>query len=461
MLPLRSRNLKLLVLVGLLAACADPQAAQRRNAQALYDSALRTIAQAEIGYVPVTPGEKTSLDLQAYRQSKLQEAAVILQQVLDTGVPSVAAPASRLLADLNASGSRYLSRQAMSHWSELALSTGSLMRQIMVVELTQTRAQLITTDESTLLAQLSDYRSTSERRTAELDKAIAQHQQSIKTLQSQIATARAAADKARTESEELRAAAFVAQGADRYDRLDKADELLRQSQRDTSTADQAAVKLAVFEAELSVLTTQAQLAQSNTQGLTEQITGVEDRQRQMRDLQDQALTQKAQAAQELDALFQGLVKDYAQRVEQPFDQAADKLSAARDLLTSALNKSTGRDRAAAQLDLLANRLEAVHLLSERLQTLGAYGHTVSIVAQRAKAALPEQVQFLDSHAQQLAGKQDELLLAVRESIDAATATATELTAAGPDDPVAKAAAQTAARLQAYRQRIEDSRIPRS
>jgi len=292
--------------LGLLAACSDPSVSERRAAREQVQQAMALVTDAETGFVPQGQESTVSVqidgrtvkdqqaDLQAHRQEVLGQAADKLKPMLDKGSVSQQVAVRQLLADIYASNASYQSRHAMTQWAILANRGATLLSYIFSIDRTTARANSFQNDEAPLLAQLQQNQQETEHRINNLQDQVDQLQQQIGQLSQHIRDREAQVNEAVAHAQQLKDQAFVSHGPSRYTLYDEATQAQRRADRASSQAEQAQVKLDVFQSELAILEKQLHLALETGQIIDQEIANAQQRQRRAQNVRQSARTEKDQ-----------------------------------------------------------------------------------------------------------------------------------------------------------------------
>lgn len=393
-------------MVALLAGCVDENAHQQAKAREEFTKAVALVRDAQVGYVPkgqepAGADGKTSHDLQQFRQNKLAEASKALTALLNSGPDSQKAAVRRLLADIEASASRYQARAALTQWTDISRRSGHLIFLLSEVDRAASRAGSFNPDARTpLINSFKD-------RTTAAERKLADEQLSASGLQPKINELTAQRDKLKSDGEAqiaraqaLRDEAFVAEGDEQVKLHDQADTAERTGQKAIAASREAATKLELFENEMKIVAKQIELAKEALDQLSKQASVAEKAQAQTRGLRDAAVSDQAAA---VDALVKELAetsKDFAQ-IETGFTSAEDHAAKATDHLKQAL----GSEKGLAQFELLSRQINRIDILTQHQMALDTFRRTLDTIAGQTERLMPGRTVFAEA-ARSLQERQD-------------------------------------------------------
>lgn len=391
-LPAAAASLMLITVMPLAGGC-DRESAQFARMQRVLEQAMTTIDQAEAGFVPVDakaydagvtkqdieinpPKIEEIYEYGAYRQDRLGDAVGDLETVAENGSPGQRAIAKKMLAMIDASAARTLSRRAVDASARLnADASASLFELLEVIESTDAAANVLDQNDEGLVTELeARVQALTQRRDEVAD------QVEELTGQREAALAREAAQREKStqliaEAQSFASAAFESEGDGKYALLDRESEAKRKAAVASNQADEhqqqaeaLAVRLAPLQSRLASLNealdavteNRAAAAQRQEDGATSRRLLAEDRDK---------------AFEELLTRFERLSTAYADSVVAEFDRAQRRAQSAISRLEEAeqLTPPDARDA----------------LVVERLAALGdlANIHTRRAVAANAMASL--------------------------------------------------------------------------
>lgn len=456
--------------VSLLVGCADEQSAERRAVGERLAEVMKLITKAEQGYVP--EGSETEVrhqvegadivqktaDLGAFRQQVLSEAAEELESMRDTGSTAQQISTRRVLANIYASQARDRLRKAMSRWVALADRSASLMSDLGAVGRADWRVRLFDTDESLLLSELQKDRVDTERQIQAFKKEVDERRRRAADLAEQISKLNDESELTAQQAQRLHAQALVATDSPKqYDLYDQSANVDRRANVASAAAGQLGVTLDVIQSELAEWVTRDRLAQQAIKTLNQQIAAAQ--QRQASRLHEQAVAAKSKTVQEMAADFGQIADEYVRTVEADMDRTAEKMNDAIDQLATIIAASP-QDNSLLQMEQLGHMADMTHVLADHILVAGCHGHTLAEISQQASRLMPSQAKAFEDQAQRVYTKQRKLIETTKQIISDATAICDQLSHGRPEaeDFVADFAQQVAARLEAYRVRIDQHRL---
>lgn len=467
-LAVRTVIYTVLVSVTFCVGCVDEDAAGRRKVHGEFLDVMALIATADQGYVPigdeievrVKVGDQEVVeerrDVEAFRQKVLAQAAQKLQAIVKKGSETQKISARRVLADVYASQSRYVQRQAMATWASIAARSATLMSYLGSVDRADARVRLFDTDEQPLLGQLNKDRQATEVRIDELDQEIRQRQGHIETVAAQMRKLNDRSEQASQQAQNLHGKALVSPKlAKQYELYDQSAKINRRANRDSAAAQTHGVELDVIQSELALLVEQQRIEQQAIQILDNQIAA--GRKRQARLPYKQATAEKVEAIEELVFFLGKITSNYRRDVEGELERATNKMN---DAIDQVADSSLGvDDDQAIQIERLGHMTDMAHVLTEHIVLAGSHGRTLNAIVQQSERLMPSQSSDFFSEAQRVYLKQRNLIETAKRIIIDAAAGCDQLSRGMPEgDPLVRLAKQQAERLEGYRQRIDEQRL---
>lgn len=459
------------ILIGasLCVACADEEAARRREVRQQFLDIMALIATADQGYVPsggeievrVKVGDQevteTRRDVQAFRQKILAQAAQKLKDIVKIGSESQKLSARRVLADVYASQARYELRQAMENWAAIANRSATVMSYLGSVDRADSRVRLFDTDERALLTELRKDRQATKVHIEEIETKCKQLRGRIETLTSQIRRLDSQSEQASQEAQRLHGKALVTTDmAKQYDVYDRSAKIDRQANVTSAAAQKLDVELDAIGSELVLLVEQQRIEQEAIKILDQQIAAAQ--QRQARLPYKQAIAEKTEAIEQLIVSLKQITDDYGSDVEGQLEHAAKKMNEAIDQIVQTGSNAESDERS-IQLERLGHMTNITHVLTEHIVIAGSHGQMLAAIAQQAGRLMPDQSAALLGNAQRVYLTQRKLIEAAKQIISDAEAACDQISRGMPDgDLLAQVARQQSERLEGYRLRIDQQRL---
>ncbi len=459
-----------LVAAGFVAGCGDEQAASRREVDHQLAKVMTLIDKAESGFVPQgsetefhhdlggQPVVQTKADLQAYRQRVLSEAAQELESLRNAGSTVQQVSARRVLADIYASQARDRLTKAMSRWAGLADRSAALINDLGAVGRAEVRVQLLDTDETVLLAELRKNRVATEQRIQHFEEDTLRLRRRAADLGQKIDQLKGDSEEAARHAQQLHGQALVATDSQQqYELHDQSATVDRRANVASAAAQEIGVQLDVIESELAVLSVRQQLEEQAIQTLNKQIVSAQER--QARESHKLAVQSKSKTVQEMVSDFSQITDEYVRGVEGELDLTATKMNDAVEQL-DAVSVASPRTELLLQLERLGHMADMTHVLTDHIVVAGCHGHTLAVIAQQARALMPDQVATLSERAKRVYTKQRELIESTKQRISDAMAICEQLrmNATGDERFVADLATELSGRLESYRDRIDTHRL---
>ena len=465
--------------IGLLfcisaSACVDDQAAQRQAIQKQLQEVLALMAQVEQKVVPEgqetesrleVDGKtvtQTTANLQAYRNATLTEASQklekLLKQISSSGSVPQQVVSRRLLADVCVAQVRYQTQQALVDWSDLADREAALLSYLGKIRRADSNVRLFDEDVTPLLKKLDQNKKRHQNQIKQFLVEIGQINKRLIDLNQRKNNHNAEALKARAEAEEIIAQAMrSSQTHEQYDLHDQAVTVERQADVASAKAQQLQSQIEAVQSERGLLKKQVNLARQAVQNWQEKIDTVQKQQNLK--LQDKALDEKDKVVQEMIVQFNKIIEDYAKTVQIPLDNAVEKIDDAIGLLNEAADMVSTQQKKQLHLDQLTQMVNKTNILTGHVLTAGSHGHTLTAINQQARKLMPNHSVFRDK-AKKVYDKQRSLIEKAKQSINNATELSKQIIGqAAGDNLFANNAKKHAERLEEYRRRIEDLRLP--
>lgn len=443
------KTIVLFAMVALLWGCADEQATdsvQLREAAAL-------ISKSEEGFVP--PGETS--DLQTYRQKLLSQAAEQLKAALEAGTPEQQVAARQLLADVYASRVRYLQRQAMANWADLANDGVILVSYLMAVDRADSRARLLSADESPLLGELRLDRESTHTQLSQAQQDADGLRRKVSELTAQADQLKGQAGEALAQSQQARSQALAAQGAERFALEDQAAELERRAEVSGSEAEALTVQASVYQDELVLLNKQVELLRGALKAIEEHVSVVEKRQQEAASLVRESQSAKSDALAKMTSQLEELNEAYVERVDKPMADAVATIDEALGLIAGALERAAGSDKRAVQQDRLAHLITKSQLLADHVVITNSRAQLLGMIARQAHRLIPDQARSFSESAQSMQDQRDGFAQDFQQTLEEAANLVTSLTEGAPEgDPVAVVAQQQQERLENCKRRVTEA-----
>lgn len=420
----------LVVWSGCLAAVGavgcDSEASKQAEAARELEQAITTIDRAQLGFVPDAEGE-TAVDVQAYRQSKLDEAIDPLEVAIERGSPEQAAAAASLRSDIAASRAMRRTQQALAASRRLFSDAQTLVSRVIEADAAEARLAVLERD---LGPAEQTYRKASSERADARQALSVQRRELTSQLESLRERAQAFRDEAQTASEaasDLEDRAFLAEGEAQYELQDQAAEAQREAAAARAQAEQLEVQADRLEVTLGLI-------EQRIAALGEAADALTQRAKASREQQTELAAQRAEALQVRDDAVKALVDEvdrltgaFDQEVNQPLTQAADTLRGVMDILETVQNKP-GIDSAQEtelRLSMLSRHADLAHVLSHHAGVCGDFTNTIAIAAAAADR-LPPSAQPMVQALEELQARRAKLAQATAEVVSTGSELAREL-----------------------------------
>lgn len=464
--------------------CADPSAAEQQNLRKQLEQAIALIHAAEAGFVPDgsetpnagppsltiagrNPSAETadpdyakfwSVDLQAYRLKKLEEATQILESIFDKGSNSLQITSRRLLGDAYAAQINEQTRLAMTHWTQLAHEASDLYSRKMDAIRAAWNSKKFESDEAEVqvLAAIRQTQTDGQKRLIDLDNAIADLRSKSEQLTQVTQSLRAAADEATALALELRTKALVAVDKQQDELYNQAQQTQRRADKAAADARQAQVNQDLYDSELAILTQQKRLIRESQRSLSDQASDAEARRREISQKRQESLNDKAISLGAMEEKSNQILSAWAEGVDKPFGLAAQRAEDGVNVLKKALPLATDLEtKRLVQLDLLARMVQKAHVLSSHLLVTRSQIQLMLAMAEGADVWANGAQETFTANADQAKARLKSLWEAADLSLQEAAELSQALTQdAEKDEPVTLAAAQLSARISSYRRQID-------
>ncbi|MEX2671611.1 MAG: hypothetical protein WD294_05820 [Phycisphaeraceae bacterium] len=437
----------LLVLAPLVGCDEQPSSAAQRH----IDDAVATINDAQLGFVP----NVEESDLAKYRHETLENAANNLRHAISEGDRDQQVIARRLLSDLHAAAARATLREAGREDGALRLRAGSVINQLAAYEHAHARVGRFDHDNALTLEQLNE-----EIREQHVSREQAQAQREemaaeLEQLQAQRQTLRERIDEAQAEARELRDQAFVAEGDERYEMEEEADQLVLSAEKGGAEAEQLDGEIALAEADLSLIDQRIETIDELVADLESQVETVETQTTQTTEWHAAAEADRDEAFQTLREEYEQLIAGYREAVRSRFEQAGERADEATAQARQAVGMG-GADRGTAQAELLAREADQVRVRVNHADAIGGVGRVLAIVVERVEATQPDAVRPFEEGLGELIDHQDSLAEQAEQIISSATELAAELSDSGGD--LGDYAAGQQEWLNRQQERLRNSRL---
>ncbi|MFA9477472.1 hypothetical protein ACERK3_04105 [Phycisphaerales bacterium AB-hyl4] len=422
------------------------------SAQRQLDAAVATINEAQLGFV----SDVEESNLAEHRLETLGQAANNLRAVITDGDRDQQVIARRLLADIHATATQGMLRDAGREDAALRLRAGSIITQLGAYELANARVRRFDRDDALMIEQLNEEireqrgsrEQTQQRRervAGELEQLREQRQQ----LRDQI-------DDAHGQARDLRDQAFVAEGDEQYELEEEAAQLVLRAEKQAAEAEQLEGQITIGEADLLLADQRIELIDSLVEELRDQVQKVEGQTAQTADWRDEAEADRNEAFETLREEFEQLIEAYHASVRDRYERVSERADEAADQASQAAQMASGRERPAARAELLARQGDQIRAFVNHADAISGLGLVLGIVVERVEATQPDAVRPFEEGFSDLVDRQERLAEEAELLIDAALELADELL--GEGETIAEFAAAHRDWLNAQRDRLRDSRL---
>lgn len=448
--------LPVMTVAALFVGCVDQESADRA-------AALKQLSEA-VGLVARSQGRPADAnqDVAAYRVKQLRDAVTAIEACMPRLSPQDALSARRLLASVHMSIAREEAGKADNQWAGLSGRTGNLLAAFSGVVTADTLARSFNVDESPLLGTLRQFKeqtlpqiaqaqATAEDLNKKIAKLTAEREQLVKTAQTALAAADAMAQKSMAVS-----------GAESVELSLKSIESRRKSEQAAAAAEALDSRLEVIESERDVAKARGKLAGEVVTYIDEQSAAAETRQTTAQQEREKALGtgaspsegSKAAMLKQLDAGFAQMSGDFEKQVAEPYAAAIAAMDKALAALKQASEAVSDDARREIQSELLGAQSLMAQIRASQIRAVAGFAQTLTAIAQRAQAVLPERASAFSATAASITERQQKQVTEAMAVIDAADQLAGQLAGGGASsDPVAAMAANQGRLLQGYRRQI--------
>lgn len=383
-----TRFLTLSVLAALLAVtgCGQREAnKQQLEAADTFDSAFDKMALATSGTRDVKLAEDSQA-LEQFRQAKLQEAAKQLQPLTSQGPAAQKLAALSLIAETHASQARLLARGATSAWSLQTPLGSQLLSDASSIRVAQTiAAEHNKVNHDKYLAGLRDQEKQLVAQQDQLATELTAQRKIVEDLRSQVQTAGESRKSKIAEAEKFNRQAFSAEGQAQYDLYVKAAGATREADRLSAQADTAAAKLSIEHDQLRILEKSHDHTQKLLAEMREAITQAEQRAADTRDMASKSDKRAAELTEDFNTKFQTLITQQDKDIDQPFAAAMQQYEQALNKLEAAKAVAPPAARQATELDQAGIRAEMGQMLQQEAMIAASYGNLLSSLSKAVEA----------------------------------------------------------------------------
>ena len=377
-----------------------------------FQAALTLMDKANQGYIAPdaeAPAGDETLSLQQYRQQTLDKALARLEQVVQSGDAAQKSAAHRMLADIHVSAARYKARQSASAYAALAAETSSLITQLRAIDRLDSQAALFSQDRSSIKDAIEAELQAQQAQRQDVAARITELNQQIEQAETQRAAARKKAEAASGEQHELESDAFVAEGDEHYNLLDRASEAKRRAGAAAAEANKHQVQIDQLQSQREIEQVKRQQIDQSIEQLEAQLRTYEQQQQTRSAEAENARQQRANAATQLVNAVEQMHQRFQQQVSQPAGTAADRAATAVEQMQKAVDTAGAAERDSARRQLLNKRVTQVRLLTDHATFLGGFGGTVSILTSRAPDIIPDQADAIQSVRREVANQQQQVI----------------------------------------------------
>ncbi len=459
----------LIAALGMLAGCADEQAARRAQDDAKIQGVLTAHGELDVGFVPMGGAEDGGATLAAFRHE--QRESVLrkqLESVTGRGTDVQQHGTAQLLADAQAFTARHIADEALLEWTRFAGESTSLMAHLAKIDRDTGQLQLFARDDSGLLDKLADQR-------AAIDRRLKDHTQQIDSLDAQIVDHQSQYEShANTrQSQEAEAAQYAMQiGQAQGVEILQLAEAVRETNKTAADAEvrqkEQRLTIEILESERRVMQRQSALETESLAQVRQQIEVVEQRQDEMALQLEERQAQWVEQFKELRTQFADLTKRFTQVVHDPLVNATTQMTDAIDAAQGAVGHAPRESLQLAKLELTAMHLGKVHVLTQHISAQGSFGRTLLVLASGVEklvdlgpASYPSEIEppIYRNQAKMMIDEQAVLISDAQKLIEEARDHAEEL-AEGSDEDIATTARTYVQLLNTYAGRIEETRLDR-
>jgi hypothetical protein len=482
----QAKFIPVLVAVGLLVGCKNPDTDKKQAALEQQRSAIDAIklVQADLNIKEVGDPEKLvfindsggvkemrNIDYAAGRDAAIKAAIdkVSAAARASDPAPSVAQKAllNRSLANLYLGRANYQTQTALANWTDLTARSASLVSDVVQLEDAVTHAQSLSVDESKLISALRDNQAALDKELHDLQEKSASLEKEANELKETIAGLQAKNVEQLTVARKLRTDAMVLKGAGQYETYKKAIDAEGNAAQASFQAQRSSIKLDVVESEKKIVDTKLAVLTPASATLKSRMASVERSDAEMKKDRDDAIQQRDKIVARLNETFKNIAKDRDDKVVKRFEaahtMAAEALKAIDDA-SKAPGDSAGSKKIVG-LEKVSKHVTNAYLCTQELTTTAAYAKTLDTLAAQVTRAMPDLTLFTENAklARDDAAKQ---VKTAKDAISAAQDLASRINENGgdPDDPYLvidgvgethNLLAEALAQLGDYDKRVED------
>jgi hypothetical protein len=451
----------MVLLLCVLPACSDHDAAQRIETSKQFDVALANFRAADRGFVPLDVAPEKP-DVLAYRRKQLDDAADSLRKLLPQADGAQKLAAHRLLADADASVASFEATRAMEAWAGLVPRTSNLLQLLVAVDRANARvAGFDTAGTESLIAELGKHRAAAQQRVEQHRATIAKLQPAIDEYKTKIAGLQKASEEAKGQSQALKTKAFTSSGETQAELYTQADQAERTANSSEAEARKQGARLEVANSEMAIATRQLELAQGALKSVQDQIAEAEASLGELRTKREGAIADRDGAIATLEQELTDVNQAYQQNVAEPLARASEKAEGALEQLRTASGLVSAANRRNVQADLLAKHAARADILTQRVIAASGYAKALAVLAGQAERLMPGRTVYKDL-ADRAAAMETEALNLATAAIDEAGGIATELgtdVGGSAEDPLTAFANAQSLALEQYRTRLQNLNNP--
>jgi hypothetical protein len=476
-----------LVAVGLLVGCKNPEAEKKQQALNQQASAVDAIRLVEAnlnikelgdpatleftdGTSP-TPKSVKNIDYEAGRDQAIKAA---IDKVLAAARAADPAPTSpqkallnRSLANLYLGRANYQTQLALINWTDLTSRSASLVTDVVQLEDAVTHAQSLSVDNSKLIGALRDNQASLEKEIRDLQEKLSSLDKEAASLKENITALQAKNTEQLDVARQLRSDALLLKGAGQYETYKKAIDAEGSAAQAAFQAQRSSTKLDVVESEKKIVETKLSVLTPAAETIKARMASAERSDAEMKKNRDDAIQDRDRIASRLSDNFKAIAKARDEKVLKRFEVAHAMANDALKAIDAAA-QSPG-DAAGAKkivgLEQVSKYVANAYLCTQELTTTAAYAKSLDSLATQVARTMPDLTMFSENAKLARDTAADQV-----KSAKAAIASAQDLGSrlvehgGDPDDPYLvvegvgethNLLAEALAQLQDYDKRVED------
>lgn len=403
--------LPVLSLALMLCACGRvPEQEQQLQAARHFEKAYEHIQRAQLGYV--ARGNPTSVSLTQYHLNELDKAANILRTVASSDTAH-AAPAHRVLAQINTTHARVLTTSGAAAWSEQSSLISRMLSDLTAVQLRHSAATAYKqVDYQSLIQELRSKLQSEKKQAEQMRQRVNRLQQRIKKLQAKVQKIDAKRRQAASRAAKLAQKAFNAPTNKQYELYKEHTKAQQKAVRLDARVRKLQARIDLLKSKLEVANTRLKTAQRRVKEIKQSIQSLRQR---LGKLQNQAREASRLGRMQIKAFKQKLKQltaAYQKKIAQPFAEARQYLHKAVERMRQARAGSSQT----LVMELAGLRAKQGQLLRTQALTLHAYLEALRNFARSMPSNVSAVHATLQQEAQKVAAQYQKLLSSARKAL---------------------------------------------